>query len=213
MRFVPDVGRHGALVHGLPELDGTRAYVGLFTHILGHANWEHLLGNFMLILLIGPILEERHGSLGAPRDDPRHRARHRASPTLAFVERAVIGASGVVFMMILLASIANVRGGEIPLTFIAVAVIYMGGEIVALVPTISISHMAHLDRRAVGAAFGFLGAAAAGKGKAKPIAPTHDASPGRASYTKKSGNSGDARIDRVLAEVGHARRPAAPRRR
>ena len=46
-----------------PQLGDAPSYVGLFTHILGHASWEHLLGNFMLILLIGPILEERHGSL------------------------------------------------------------------------------------------------------------------------------------------------------
>ena len=39
-----------------------RAYVGFVSHILGHGNWEHLIGNFMLILLLGPILEERHGS-------------------------------------------------------------------------------------------------------------------------------------------------------
>jgi membrane associated rhomboid family serine protease len=46
-----------------PELHDQRSYVGLITHILGHASWNHLLGNFMLILLIGPILEERFGSL------------------------------------------------------------------------------------------------------------------------------------------------------
>ena len=38
-----------------PEFRDTRSYVGLVSHILGHASWEHLLGNFMLILLIGPI--------------------------------------------------------------------------------------------------------------------------------------------------------------
>ena len=41
------------------HLDGARSYVTLFTHILGHGNWQHLISNFMLILLIGPILEER----------------------------------------------------------------------------------------------------------------------------------------------------------
>ena len=49
---------------------------------------------------------------------------------LVFSSGFLLGASGIVFMMILLASMANVRGGEIPLTFIAVAVIYMGGEII-----------------------------------------------------------------------------------
>ena len=70
-----------------------------------------------------------------------------------------MGASGVVFMMILLASMANMRGGEIPLTFIAVAIIYMGGEIVHSFRDDGVSHMAHLVGGAVGALFGFLGAA------------------------------------------------------
>ena len=38
------------------------SYVRLITHVLGHANWTHLLANFALILLIGPILEEKYGS-------------------------------------------------------------------------------------------------------------------------------------------------------
>jgi hypothetical protein len=53
---------------------------------------------------------------------------------------------------------ANVRGGEIPLTFIAVAVIYMGGEVVRAFRADQISQMAHLVGGTVGAAFGFFGA-------------------------------------------------------
>ena len=37
------------------------SYIRLFTHIAGHVSWPHLLGNFSLILLLGPILEEKHG--------------------------------------------------------------------------------------------------------------------------------------------------------
>ena len=61
--------------------------------------------------------------------------------------------------MILLASTANIKEGEIPLTFIAVAVIYLGGEIVrALSKDDQISQMAHLIGGATGAVFGFLSA-------------------------------------------------------
>jgi membrane associated rhomboid family serine protease len=140
-----------------PRLGDTRAYVGLFSHILGHASWEHLLGNFMLILLLGPILEERHGSLGL-LVMILVTALVTGLATLAFSSAPVMGASGVVFMMILLASMANVRGGEIPLTFIAVATIYLGGEIVKSFHADGISHMAHLVGGSVGAAFGFLAA-------------------------------------------------------
>ena len=141
-----------------PQLDGVHAYVGLFTYVLGHGSWQHLLSNFMLILLIGPILEERHGSL----------------PLLVMIlitalvgglanvvlsSSGLLGASGVVFMMILLASMANVRAGDIPLTLIIIAVVFMGGELVAeFRANDGISHTAHLVGGATGAAFGFLGA-------------------------------------------------------
>ena len=145
---------HGTLSNGLPD------YVGLFSHILGHADWNHLLANFMLILLIGPILEERYGSL---------------SLTVMILITALfsgvvdvilgsgtIGASGIAFMMILLASTANIRQGEIPLTFIAVAVIYIGGEVVRAVnnPDDNISQLGHILGGLSGAVFGFLGARA-----------------------------------------------------
>jgi membrane associated rhomboid family serine protease len=148
-----------------PELGSIRSYVGLFTHILGHQSWEHLLGNFMLILLLGPILEERHGSI------PLLimillTALITGLANLAFSSGFLLGASGIVFMMILLASMANVRGGEIPLTFIAVAVLYMGGEIIHAFRSDNVSQMAHLVGGAAGATFGyFIG----GKRKAKPV--------------------------------------------
>lgn len=150
-----------------PKLYDVHAYVGLFTHILGHASWEHLLGNFMLILLIGPILEERHGSR-ALLVMILVTALVTGLATLVLSNHFVMGASGIVFMMILLASMANVRGGEIPLTFIAVATIYMGGEIVHSFREDGISHMAHLVGGAVGAVFGFL---AAGDRKTKAAKP------------------------------------------
>lgn len=140
-----------------PRLDGVQAYVGLFSHILGHANWQHLIGNFMLILLLGPILEERHGSVSL-LIMILITALITGLANVAFGSGALLGASGIVFMMILLASMANVRGGEIPLTLIAVALIYMGGEIVRSFRNDQISQMAHLVGGFAGAAFGFLSA-------------------------------------------------------
>jgi len=140
-----------------PHLDGVRSYVGLFSHILGHANWEHLISNFMLILLIGPILEERHGSF-ALLLMILATALVTGLANLVLGSNMVLGASGVAFMMILLASMANVRGGEIPLSFIAVALIYMGGEVMRSFDNDKVSHMTHLVGGSVGAAFGFLGA-------------------------------------------------------
>ena len=141
-----------------PEFRDTRSYVGLVSHILGHASWQHLMGNFMLILLIGPILEERFGSFQLVIMI-LITALVTGIVNVTISSDALLGASGIVFMMILLASTANIRAGEIPLTFIAVAVIYLGGEVVrAVSEDDQVSQMAHLLGGAVGAVFGFLSA-------------------------------------------------------
>jgi rhomboid protease GluP len=140
------------------------SYLGMVTHIFGHANWQHYIGNFTMILLLGPILEERHGSTGLLTMILITAL--VASGIGLLVGHASLGASGVVFMMILLASTANIREGEIPLTFIAIATIYLGGEIYAgLTKDDNISHLGHLIGGLAGAAFGFFGA----KGGRKPV--------------------------------------------
>ena len=37
-------------------------YVRMIGHVFGHANWEHFIGNIMLLLIVGPLLEEKYGS-------------------------------------------------------------------------------------------------------------------------------------------------------
>ena len=143
-------------------------------HVLGHASWQHLIGNFMLILLLGPILEERFGSFSL-LVMILLTALVTGLINVAFSSQGLMGASGIVFMMILLASTANIRQGEIPLTFIAVAIIYLGGEIVnAVTEKDQVSQMAHLVGGIVGAVFGFLSARAKGRsisGKAAVALP------------------------------------------
>jgi rhomboid protease GluP len=148
-----------------PWLHGASDYVGLVSHILGHKDWNHLLSNFMLILLVGPLLEERFGS-GKLLVMILVTALVTGILNLAISDTGLLGASGIVFMMILLASTANIRQGEIPLTFIAVSAIYLGGEIVRALDNDQISQMAHLIGGCVGAVFGFLAA----KGKVAPSA-------------------------------------------
>jgi membrane associated rhomboid family serine protease len=143
-----------------PQFVGTKSYLGLVTHILGHANWQHLMGNFMLIMLIGPILEERYGSLQL-LIMILLTALVTGLVNVTIGSNVLVGASGIVFMMIILASTANIRQGDIPLTFIAVALIWLGGEVVqAIKSDDNISHMAHLLGGMTGGVFGFLGARA-----------------------------------------------------
>jgi membrane associated rhomboid family serine protease len=143
---------HGNLSDGLPS------YVTLFTHIIGHGNWDHLLGNFMLILLLGPILEERYGSLSLLIMIAI------TAVISGFVDIALgdrtLGASGIVFMMIVLASTANIRAGAIPLTFIAVALLFVGAEVIKAFNKDNISQLSHILGGVIGGAFGFLGAKA-----------------------------------------------------
>lgn len=153
-----------------PYLREVADYIGLFGHVLGHAQWAHLIGNFMLILLVGPLLEERYGS-GRLLLMILTTALVTGLANAAFFDTTLLGSSDVAFMMILLASMAN-RQGEIPLTFIAVAVIYLGGEIVRAFGDDNVSQMAHVIGGMVGAGFGFLaGRRRRGAGFARGVEP------------------------------------------
>ncbi|MCD8125422.1 MAG: rhomboid family intramembrane serine protease, partial [Lachnospiraceae bacterium] len=69
---------------------------------------------------------------------------------------ALMGASGIVFMMMILSSVVSVRRGEIPLTLILVAVIYLGQEVYdGLFTSDNISHLSHIIGGACGCVFGF----------------------------------------------------------
>jgi len=41
-------------------------YLRLFSYVLGHRDWLHLMSNFSFVLLIGPVLEEKHRSGEVP---------------------------------------------------------------------------------------------------------------------------------------------------
>jgi rhomboid protease GluP len=130
-------------------------WVRIFGHALGHAGWDHLLGNFAVILLIGPILEEKYGSARLLSMIAFTALVTGVIVTLFFRD-ALLGASGVAFMMILLGSFANAKSGKIPLTFILVAIIYLGREIFAAFSEDHISQMAHIIGGITGSIFGFM---------------------------------------------------------
>jgi membrane associated rhomboid family serine protease len=131
-----------------------RCYVTLFSHVLGHSSGEHLAGNMLLILAIGPILEEIYGAA-----EMIFMIAVTAFVTglanVLFFSTGLLGASGIVFMLILLASFTNFRRGEIPLTFILVLLLYVGKEIFASFNSDNISHFAHIAGGLCGSLFGF----------------------------------------------------------
>lgn len=129
-------------------------YLRLVTHVLGHADWTHLLANFTLILLIGPILEEKYGS-GRLLMMIATTALATGVLNWVFLSTALMGASGIAFMMILLSSFTNIRSGDIPLTFVLVAVLYLAREVVNAFGEDSISQLAHVIGGVCGSLFGF----------------------------------------------------------
>ncbi len=130
-------------------------YVRLLCHVLGHTTFSHYVSNMALILALGPIVEERYGSWRL---------------MLMFAVTAIVsglfhvffdgssmimGASGIVYMLIFLASTAGARGGEIPLTLVAVAALYLTQEIFAgLFSADEISHLSHIVGGVCGAVMG-----------------------------------------------------------
>ena len=136
-----------------------RNWITLFTHIAGHANWPHLVSNFSFILLIGPILEEIYGSFSL-FIMICITALVTGVLNVLFFSSGLLGASGVVFMMILLASFTNFNKGEIPLTFILVLILFLGRELFNSFGSASgnggnISEFAHIVGGFIGSLFGF----------------------------------------------------------
>ncbi|WP_321495545.1 rhomboid family intramembrane serine protease [uncultured Desulfobacter sp.] len=132
-----------------------RFYAGLLTYVLAHAGWSHLKGNLVMILLIGPLLEEKYGSW-LIFEMMVITAGATALINAAIFHTSLVGGSGLVFMMILLSSFSNIRNREIPLAFILVAGIYMGSELTQVLNEDHISHFGHLAGGFFGAGFGFL---------------------------------------------------------
>jgi membrane associated rhomboid family serine protease len=130
-------------------------YLRLFSHIIGHVGWQHLLGNFALILLLGPILEEKYGAASLLIMIFVTALVTGILNVLLF-PTALLGASGVAFMMILLVSFTNIRSGEVPLTFILILLFYLARELMSSLQTNQISEFAHIVGGFCGSLFGFL---------------------------------------------------------
>lgn len=131
-------------------------YVRLFTHVLGHGNWEHYVGNMMYILLLGPMLEEKYGSKRILQVIIVTALVTGLINYLVFWKVALCGASGVCFAFILLSSFTSFKEGELPLTVILVAGIFLGQQVYdGIMIKDNISNMAHIFGGIVGGVIGF----------------------------------------------------------
>ncbi|MFT4601933.1 MAG: membrane associated rhomboid family serine protease [Arenicella sp.] len=130
-------------------------YFRIFSHALGHGSMEHLMGNLAFILLLGPIVEEKYGAKNliimmfstAVITGIIH---------LSFSNSGLLGASGIVFMLILLVSLVNFKNKEIPLTFVLIVLVYIGKEVLGTFTEDQVAHSTHIVGGIVGAFFGFM---------------------------------------------------------
>lgn len=132
-------------------------YVRLFSYVFGHVNYAHFINNFTVILLVGPMLEEKYGSKSLLKMMFVTAIVTGLVQVIFFPGTALLGASGIAFMLILLSSFANYTRGKIPITLILVALIFLSGEIIDGItnPDDNISQMGHIIGGACGCLFGW----------------------------------------------------------
>ncbi len=129
-------------------------YLRLGTHVLGHADLGHLFSNLIFILLLGPILEEKYGGEMMIWVIVVTAVVTGVLNALLF-SSGLLGASGVVFAFITLASVVNVERNAIPLSFVLVVLVFLGREFLQSFTPDMISQFGHIIGGIVGGVFGF----------------------------------------------------------
>ena len=133
------------------------AYVRFFGHVVGHAGWDHFLGNIMLILVVGPLLEEKYGSSNILFVILCTAFVTGIVEFVFFPKVQLLGVSGVLFAFILSSSITSITEGKIPLTFILVAVIYIGEEVYSgIFIEDNVANLTHIIGGLVGSGLGYV---------------------------------------------------------
>lgn len=132
-------------------------YIRFFGHVLGHASWDHFFGNIMMLLVVGPLLEEKYGSANILFVTLTTALVTGVINFIFFPHVQLLGASGVVFAFILLASFTSIEDGKIPLTFILVALIYIGQQVYdGLFIRDNVSNLTHILGGIVGSSLGYV---------------------------------------------------------
>lgn len=143
-------GRNDSLLNPL-------TYFKLVSHSLGHSNWDHLYSNFLKILLIGPLIEEKYGSYQLLI------MMIITSLIIGIINRLfsknrILGASGIAYMLIVLCSFVNIEDGKIPLTLVLILLFFVVDEIINLLrrKKDGVSHLGHVTGAMCGLILGIL---------------------------------------------------------
>lgn len=132
-------------------------YFKLISHSLGHTDWDHLYSNFIKILLIGPLIEEKYGSINLLI------AMIITSLIIGIINKlfgkgGILGASGVAYMLILLSSFVNMENRKIPITLTLIILFFVVDEVIKLFrrKKDGVSHLGHITGAICGVVFGIL---------------------------------------------------------
>ena len=119
-------------------------YVRMIGHIFGHSNWTHFMNNFMIILLVGPMIEEKYGSINL-LIMMSITSVITATLNMIISKKGILGASGIAFMLIILSSLVNFDNGKIPVTLILICLFYIVNEIYSgISKKDNVSHLSHI---------------------------------------------------------------------
>ena len=138
------------------SLSDPLTYIRFFGHVLGHAGYDHYMGNMLLLLLVGPGIEEKYGHWTTALCIAVTALVTGLVQFIFFPATALLGASGIVFMMIVLSSFTEMGKEGIPITLILVVVFYLGGELMdGLTALDNVSQLTHIVGGICGLVFGF----------------------------------------------------------
>lgn len=138
-------------------------YPRAILHVLGNTSLTACTANIIVLLVIGPAAEDRFGSAKVLFAVLLAALAGALIMWFLFPEASIMGASGILFMMMVLASFASVRGGAVPITLILVLILFLGSEVVqALTGVAGLQELTHIAGAAVGLLFGFIFSQGAG---------------------------------------------------
>ena len=131
-------------------------YLRFFTHVLGHDGWGHFIGNASYLLLLGPMLEEKYGSKKILEVMVITAFVTGLVNYIFFWNVALCGASGIVFAFILMTSFTGFKDREIPLSFILVAIVFIGQQVYdGITVKDNISQISHIVGGVIGSVAGY----------------------------------------------------------
>jgi membrane associated rhomboid family serine protease len=126
-------------------------------HVLGNTDLTTCTGNLIVLLVVGPAAEERFGSAKVLFAVLLTAAAGALIAWFLFPKATIMGASGVLFMMMVLASFACAHHGAIPITLLLVLALFLGSEVLrAVTGSAGLSELTHIAGGGVGILLGLL---------------------------------------------------------